>query len=68
MDLLGNIMATKDKKLRVEFLPAKPADNEIENNVLITQLMITATNIGIRDLKKDNCVIIEKEVKSVESS
>ena len=39
-------MATKDKKLRVEFLPAKPADNEIENNVLITQLMITATNIG----------------------
>ena len=60
-------ISKKPQKLKVEFLPAKPADNEIENNVLITQLMIIAAKIGIRDLR-NNCAIIEGEVDYVKSS
>ena len=60
-------MSKKPQKLKVEFLPAKLADNEIENNVLITQLMIIAAKIGIRDLR-NNCAIIEGEVDYVKSS
>ena len=61
-------MSNKDKKLKIEFLPAESADNVTENDVLITQLMITAAKIGIRDLKQDNCVTIESEVKYDETS
>ena len=61
-------MSKKNEKIKVEFLPTKPADNQVENDFLMTQLMITAAKIGIRDLRQDNCVIIENEVKDVESS
>ena len=61
-------MLNNNKKINVEFLPTKPADNQIENDFLITQLMITAAKIGIRGLSKDNCAIMESEVNDVESS
>ena len=61
-------MSKKDKKIKIEFLPAKSADNVTENNVLITQLMMTAAKIGIRDLKQDNCVTIESEENYDETS
>lgn len=60
-------MSNNNKKINVEFLPTKPADNQAENDALITALMITAAKIGIRDLRQDNCVIIDSEVKDVES-
>ena len=61
-------MSNENKKIKVEFLSTIPADNQIENDFLITQLMITAAKIGIRDLNQNHCVIIEREVKDVESS
>ena len=61
-------MSKKNEKIKVEFLPTKPADNQVENDFLMTQLMITAAKIGIRGLSKDNCAIMESEVNDVESS
>jgi len=61
-------MSKKNEKIKVEFLPTKPADNQVENDFLMTQLMITAAKIGIRDLRQDNCVIIDSEVNDVGTS
>ena len=61
-------MSINNKKINIEFLPTKTADNQIENDVLITQLMITIAKIGIRDLRQDNCVIIDSEVNDVGTS
>lgn len=50
------------KKLSVEFVLNKEDTDIAVDNALLTQLMVTITQIGIRvDNPKSNNVIIEKE-------
>ncbi len=50
------------KKLQVEFVSDCEALNEIASRALMTQLMVTITQIGIRvDNPQSNDDIIEKE-------
>ena len=51
------------KKLNVEFVSDNSSFDAVVSNALLTQLMITVTQIGIRVDNPDNDAIIEKEKK-----
>ena len=52
----------KTKKITVEFLSTEPANNELENKALLTQLMVSLINIGTRiDSNNNSYSKIEKE-------
>lgn len=57
----------RNEKFTVEFLSTEPADNELENNALLTQLIVTLVNIGTRiDSNNNSYSKIEKEKENNE--
>ena len=56
------------KKLNVEFVSDNSSFDAVVSNALLTQLMITVTQIGIRVDNPDNDAIIEKEKKNDKES
>ncbi len=58
-EMLGAIM--NKKKLDVEFIADNSTLDTVISNALMTQLMITVSQIGIRVDNPDDDVIIEKE-------
>lgn len=45
----------EDKKLKVVFEPTRDADNELENNAILIQLMVTVATVGLRVDKYKDC-------------
>ena len=58
-EMLGAII--NKKKLDVEFIADNSTLDTVISNALMTQLMITVSQIGIRVDNPDDDVIIEKE-------
>ena len=56
------------KKLNVEFVSDNSSFDAVVSNALLTQLMITVTQIGIRVDNPDNDAIIEKEKENDKES
>ena len=56
------------RKLNVEFIADNNTPDAVISNALLTQLMITVTQIGIRVDNPDNDAIIEKEKENDKES
>lgn len=57
------LRAVMNKKLNVEFIADDKRLDTVVSNALMTQLMITVAQIGIRVDNPDDDAIIEKEKK-----